>query len=283
MPAIDYRPFISAHYNADESTAASNLVDAKSGANLTRSGSPGVLSDGALNGARGLCSGFFPAGVGFNRTPTGGGVWDTRQASPGLFVRGTFMGWGRLHAGHGATQEFASQARLAGPANTRAWVLRGVQFFGPGSEEGPVFLGWNGTSFALSTGFNWTTPIPHDEWYFLGWSIDLATGIFVGYIRVPSIGSSAITIDPIPASLFPHTALDQNTFVGIDSGHSSGGNGFDVDHITWMKGYAVADAAEFGLFAQSPLVYPDGFDLSGGIPSTESPETSIYHYYHGRV
>lgn len=283
MPAIDYTPLVSAHYNADEALSSQSLEDAVASADITDVGSPRppVIVGGALNGARGPCDGFIAtSGTGFTRVPTGGGVWDTRQISPGLLTKCTLFGWCRIQAGHGATQEFASQCHLQSPANSRAWILRAVQDLG-GGLEGPVIIGWDGSSFTLSSGFNYTAGIPHNEWYFLGMSWDFTVagnGKFVGYIRVPSIGSASITIDPLPVSMFSHTALPILA-IGVDSGNSSGGQGVEVDHITWMKGYAFADATEFGLFSASPVVYPSGFDMTAG-PVAGGGGPSAFNYYY---
>lgn len=283
---VDYRPLVSTHYNADETSDTDNLIDATGTEDINRSVNlPGVVADGARNGARGICSGSHAsAPFGFIKVPVTGGPWDTRQSAPGNFTKGTLIGWGRLQAGHGDDVEFMNQRRAAGAQNTRAWILRGVQLFDV-DHEGPVFLGYDaiGGSNVLSTGFGGPPAgalIPHDTWYMIGFSIDFTVpgnGKLVKFVGIPTLGEFSHTVDPVPANLFSHTVLDQNLMVGVDSGHSSGGQGFEVDHISWMKGYAFADQTEFSQFYNNgaPLQFPNGFNLcpNGG---------KINHNDHGR-
>jgi hypothetical protein len=279
MPFIDYQPFIGAHYNCEEANTA-GLADEVAAHTLAIQDSPVGSLAGKLNLGRGPCDGVFGAGgKGFAGSAVGSGAWDTRKTTISKF---SFMAWCRLQDGHGATQELASQARSAANDNTKAWVLRGVQDFG-GGDEGPVFLGHDASDFALSTGFNWIIPSPHNEWYFLGWSMDFTVsgnGRFVGYIRVPSIGESHVVTDPVPDNMWSHSQLDV-VMIGIGSGHSTGGDSFDVDHITLLTEYAIADVAEFALFSQAPLIYPGGFDLSGSDPGA-APDSARYHYFDKR-
>lgn len=277
---VNYEPFVGGHYLCNEG-ATTGLVDVVAAANMTiQGGSVPVIAGGAQGAARGPCNGFIGAGGdGFQRTVVGGGPFDCQQSTITQF---TFMGWGRLQAGHGATQEYASNNLLANPASARAWVLRGVQDLG-GGLEGPVFLGWDGSAFTLSTGLGYTAGIPHNVWYMLGFSMDFTVagnGKFVGYVGIPGTGEFSVTIDPVPANMFSHTSPGAQ-LIGIDTGLSSGGQGFEIDHITTLLEYAVTDEAEFSLFYNEgvPLDYVNGgFDLS---VASEGAGGRVVHNDHG--
>lgn len=220
-------------------TGTAGLIG-ENGNNFTEVGVVGEVT-GKFDTARGTCDGNLAAGRGFQRSTSGGGVWDTR-VSAGPFQRGSLVGWFKL-AGNTGDQEFAAQARSGAANNTKQWMLRAV-WQGAGdtaADDIATLFIWDHVANVFRVGAavrGSSGPFPLGVWCMIGFSVDipaLEARLALGvpgesfYYNKRSITSGW--------NAFQATALDIIS-MGIGSGNSTEGIDGDIDHITWTKGRA---------------------------------------------